>query len=148
MPIHKAIPQDAEALTTLTLTSKAYWGYGAAQMASWQDQLDFKNNYIENHQVYKLVTGETLIGYYSYVADKDVVVLDRLFVLPEYIGQGFGRKLVEDFLTRVKSAGHTKVVLEADPNAEGFYNALGFTTAHYLPTETQERFLPAMQLYL
>lgn len=148
MPIHKATPQDADVLTSLTLKSKAHWGYNAAQMAAWQAQLDFRDNYIENHEVYKLVVNNVLVGYYSYFNNNDAIVLDKLFVLPQYIGKGFGRLLVEDFLQRIRNTGHTKVTLEADPNAEGFYATFGFKTTHYEPTETEERFLPAMELIL
>jgi GNAT superfamily N-acetyltransferase len=148
MNVLKATPQDANALTILTLQSKAHWGYTPQQMAAWQEQLTITPAYIKSHEVYKLVEHETITGYYSYYTDAGATVLDNLFVLPVYIGKGFGRQLLEDFLIRTKAAGTSKITADADPNAEGFYTAFGFKTIGYKVTQIEGRFLPVMELML
>ncbi|KOS07593.1 hypothetical protein AM493_17275 [Flavobacterium akiainvivens] len=147
MTIVKATPQDFDTLTTLTLQSKAHWGYTPQQMSSWQEKLTITPAYIDKHEVYKLVTGNTITGYYSYYLDDDCV-LDNLFVLPEYIGKGCGRRLIEDFLSRIKKEGVTKITADADPNAEGFYTAFGFKTIGHKVTQIEGRFLPVMEFVL
>lgn len=146
----KATPQDARALTSLTLQSKAYWGYTTQQMALWQDQLTITPVYLKNHDVRKLVKKDTNIitGYYSYYKEGNTVVLDNLFVLPGYIGLGVGRRLLEDFLHSMKQAGNTLITVDADPNAEGFYAAFGFKTIGHKVTQIEGRFLPVMELGL
>jgi hypothetical protein len=144
MILLKATPKDAQTLTSLTLKSKAYWGYTPQQMALWQDQLTVTPVYIKNHEVCKLVKKDTdsITGYYSYYEEGNTIVLDNLFVLPDYIG----RKLLEDFLHRMKQAGTTLVTADVDPNAEGFYAAFGFKTIGHKITQIEGRVLPVMEL--
>lgn len=90
-----------------------------------------------------------VVGYYSYVIlEENVVQLDNLFVLPEYIGTGLGTFLMNDFLDRCKALKFQKVVLEADPNAENFYKKHGFKTIGQIETSIKDRFLPIMELHL
>lgn len=55
--------------------------------------------------------------------------LDSLAVLPEFRGQGIGRKLVSAFCSRAFAQGHECVGLLVDyenPKAEKLYSSLGF----------------------
>lgn len=122
MEITKANAEDHAVLTSITFQSKAYWGYSAAQMALWKEALTITATYILNHRVYKLVDGNRILGYYAYFLEKeDVVRMDNLFVLPEYIGRGLGSFLMRDFIARIQAENWLKVVLEAEPHAEKFY---------------------------
>ena len=67
-------------------------------------------------------------------------------MLPEYIGKGFGNYLMLDFLNRIKENRDVKkILLDADPNAEKFYQKFGFTTIGQLETSIKNRFLPIME---
>lgn len=147
--ISKATTDDAEILTDITKKSKAHWGYSNEQMESWSSQLTIATNYIGTNEVYKLVMNDLVVGYYSYVVlEENVVQLDNLFLLPEYIGTGLGTFLMSDFLDRCKALKFQKVVLEADPNAENFYKKQGFKTIGQIKTTIKDRFLPIMELHL
>jgi len=147
--ISKATTEDSEILTDITKKSKAHWGYSNKQMESWSSQLTITTNYIEISEVYKLVINDLVVGYYSYVIlEENVVQLDNLFVLPEYIGKGLGTFLMSDFLDRCKALKFQKVVLDADPNAENFYKKHGFITVGQIETSIKDRFLPIMELNL
>ena len=147
MKIEKATQEDHHILTEITKKSKAFWGYSAEQMTIWSDALTISEEYIETHFVYKLIQENQAIGYYSYYFENEKTIkLDNLFLLPEFIGKGIGNQLMTDFLQRIKEIPTIeKVLLDADPNAEKFYQKFGFTTIGQLETATKNRFLPIME---
>lgn len=147
MKIEKATQEDHQVLTEITKKSKAFWGYSAEQMTIWSDALTISEEYIETHFVYKLIQENQVIGYYSYYFENEKTIkLDNLFLLPEFIGKGIGNQLMTDFLHRIKEIPTIeKVLLDADPNAEKFYQKFGFTTIGQLETATKKRFLPIME---
>ena len=51
--------------------------------------------------------------------------LEALFVEPRCIGQGFGRLLVEHAKSVALDMGASQLIIQGDPNAEGFYLAAG-----------------------
>lgn len=70
--------------------------------------------------------------------------LEMLFLLPQYIGQGVGRKLIEFGIEKYQVSEVT--VNEQNPKAIGFYEHLGFKT--YKRTETDEQGRPFPLLYM
>lgn len=145
--ILRADPQDFELLTQLTLLSKAYWGYTSEQMTAWHDELKVTPEFVNRNAVFKLCQDADCIAYYAYIVKTpETVHLESLFVLPEYIDQGVGKILMEDFLARIKKQDFQRVTLEADPNAEFFYEKYGFEVIGKKETTIPGRHLPLMQL--
>ena len=70
--------------------------------------------------------------------------LEMLFLLPQYIGQGVGRKLIEFGIEMYQINEVT--VNEQNPKAIGFYEHLGFKT--YKRTETDVQGRPFPLLYM
>lgn len=121
MTIQKAIPSDHEILTQITKKSKAYWEYSNEQIEIWAQFLTVSKEYIETNPVYNLVAEDQIVGYYSFFHESEnTIKLDNLFVLPEFIGKGFGKVLMNDFLLRIKDQNVQKIVLNSEPNAEIF----------------------------
>ncbi len=149
MLIKKAHIHDSEILTQITMASKAFWGYSDEQMAIWSDSLCITETYIETKEVYKLIMDKAVIAYYSfYEQNLCELKLDNLFILPEFIGKGFGSILMKDFLTRIQNMGIKKIILESDPHAEKFYEKFGFARVGKIETSIKDRFLPLMELKL
>ena len=150
MKIEKANNNDHKILTKITKESKSFWGYSLEQMEQWNQLLTISQNYLNTHFVYKLILKEEIIGYYSYfLIDEKNIHLDNLFILPKYIGKGFGKYLIQDFFDRIKEHKTIeKVILEADPNAEIFYQKLGFNTIKKIETSIKNRLLPLMEFRL
>jgi GNAT superfamily N-acetyltransferase len=147
MEIIKADIADSEILTTITKKSKAYWGFSEEILKEWEDLLTITEDYIENNEVHKLVENGQFIGYYSYFStDQNTVVLDNMFILPEFIGKGFGKVLMNHFLANIAQRGFNKITLEAEPNAENFYKTFGFETIGHLESSIKGRYLPIMEL--
>lgn len=147
MNILKAETEDSELLTTITKRSKAYWGFSEEILKEWEHLLSISKDYIEKNMVYKLVENENIIGYYSYFPiDEKTIKLDNLFILPEFIGKGFGKTLMNDFLEKANRLGIKKITLDAEPNAENFYKNFGFETVGQLESSIKDRYLPIMEL--
>ena len=70
--------------------------------------------------------------------------LEMLFLAPQYIGKGVGRKLIEYGIEQYQINEVT--VNEQNPNAIGFYEHLGFKT--YKRTEFDEQGRPFPLLYM
>lgn len=149
MTVEKANIADNEILTTITKKSKAYWGYSDEQIQKWDKNLTISQDYIREHNVFKLVDNDLIMGYYSYFFENDKTVkLDNLFVLPEYIGKGFGKYLLLDFLNRMKEIGIEKITLDSEPNAAEFYLKMGFVKVGEFETSIKNRFMPIMEMKL
>jgi GNAT superfamily N-acetyltransferase len=147
MKLEKANSADNEVLTAITKKSKAYWGYSDEQIEIWSESLTITPTYIETQSVYKLVVDTKIVGYYSFFYEGEhTIKLDNLFILPEYIGKGFGRMLVDDFLILVKRTNVNKIILDSEPNAEMFYAKLGFVKVGEIETSIKNRYLPIMEL--
>jgi ribosomal protein S18 acetylase RimI-like enzyme len=147
MEIIKAEISDDETLTTITKKSKAYWGFSENILKEWEHLLTVTKDYIEKNVVFKLVQNDQIIGYYSYFSiDEHTVKLDNIFVLPEFIGKGFGKILMNDFLDKINQLDINKITLDAEPNAEIFYKTFGFETIGQLESSIKDRYLPIMEL--
>ncbi|MDR6845834.1 GNAT family N-acetyltransferase [Flavobacterium granuli] len=149
MEIKEASTNDNEVLTEITKKSKAYWGYSEEQILKWSDNLTISKDYIENNFVFKLVNNNEIVGYYSFIIKEEKnIILDNLFILPEYIGKGFGKYLMIDFLNRMKNKNFEKITLDAEPNAENFYIKIGFKKIGEFETSIKDRFMPIMEMNL
>jgi N-acetylglutamate synthase-like GNAT family acetyltransferase len=147
--IERATINDNEILTEITKKSKAFWGYSEEQMLKWDADLTISKAYIESNHVFKLLNDATVIGYYAYsIKEEKVAKLDNLFVLPGYIGKGFGKYLTDDFLNRVRSQGFKKIILDSEPNATEFYLKMGFEKIGQFETSIKNRFMPIMEMKL
>ncbi len=145
--IEKANRTDAEKITNLTIRSKNYWNYGDKQIAEWKDELTITSKYVDDNQVYKLTKDNELIGFYAFQPKNNKIIkLNFLFIEPKYIGKEYGKLLMTDFLKRIEETDYEKITLDADPNAEKFYERVGFKTVGKLKSSIKNRFLPIMEM--
>lgn len=144
--IFSAEINDADELTTIALQSKAYWNYTDELIESWRDDLTVTPNMIQEMLVYKYVTNEQIQGFYILNQPKDKSIeLEFLFILPEAIGKGIGKKLLKHAFQQAKQLNSTTMTLLADPNAESFYNHYGFIRVAEKESSIPNRFLPVME---
>jgi len=74
----------------------------------------------------------------------DACELDGLFVEPDRMRGGIGRRLVEDATRIAHERGATRIDVVANPQAVAFYEAIGFRPVG----EAQTRFGPAPRMSL
>jgi GNAT superfamily N-acetyltransferase len=124
--IRPAIPADAEALTAVARAGKRHWGYPEAWLEAWGDLLTITPEYLARNVVCcaEDATGR-VVGFYGLEHDGDRFRMEDLFLAPAAIGCGLGRQLFEHAVATARALGATLLVIEADPNAEGFYLRMG-----------------------
>ncbi|MFK8036778.1 MAG: GNAT family N-acetyltransferase [Crocinitomicaceae bacterium] len=147
MKIEKAQNTDSKNLTELTIRSKSHWGYSSEQINKWKDDLTIPTEYIDQYEVYKLMQGQKVIGYYSYKEVEDKIIkLDNIFLEPSFIGKGLGKIMMNHFFKIIEVSKYETIRLDSDPNAEKFYQNLGFKVIGRLESSIPNRFLPIMEL--
>jgi GNAT superfamily N-acetyltransferase len=66
-----------------------------------------------------------VVGFYSLAGEPPAGVLDLMFVDPDHIRRGIGRRLWAHTVDTARGAGLVSFSLDADPFAEPFYLAMG-----------------------
>ena len=69
--------------------------------------------------------GELLAFYAFNYVDYQTAELEALFVEPQYIGSGIGRRMIEHAKSTARSRRVTRIIIQGDPHAERFYLAIG-----------------------
>ncbi len=94
----------------------------AGQRVHWQNTLD--------SNLHKIIeVDNTPIGLYAAKEDANQVILDLLFITPEYQGNGIGSALVDQLIAdaKKKSKSLTLDVLKSNTKAKTFYEDKGFS---------------------
>ncbi len=125
--IRPARPGEAAALSELALRSKAHWGYDAEFLERVRPLLTFQERDLLGAGVRVLASAHGAVGVYRVSGTPPAGELEDLWLEPELIGQGWGRRLLEDALALAAELGFSSLVIEAEPHAEGFYARLGAT---------------------
>ncbi|MBL8155290.1 MAG: GNAT family N-acetyltransferase [Anaerolineae bacterium] len=140
--IRRARPDEAEALTGLFWRSKAHWGYDEAFMARVRETLRITPEIIEQQHVYVLETDGRIAGFYALHVLPDRLHLEDLFIEPDQIGMGYGRRLFDHAVEVGRRLGYDSFTLESDPNAEEFYLKLGAIRVGEHESAIPGRFIP------
>ncbi|MGI8565423.1 MAG: GNAT family N-acetyltransferase [Pyrinomonadaceae bacterium] len=125
--IRRALAIESVMLSELALRSKAHWGYDADFLEKCRAELTLSPAYITENHVYVVVESECVIGFYSMKAAEDYVELDHLFVEPGALDRGYGRSLWQHAVATASRLGYSQIVIQSDPHAESFYQAMGAT---------------------
>ncbi len=137
---------DAKQLTEIALISKAFWGYSNELIESWREDLTITSKMISDFSVYKFLVDDAIAGFYVLNPPKEKTIeLEMLFVLPEFIGKGIGKKLLHHSFEKVKEHKVKSMTLLADPNAVSFYCSQGFYEIDKKESSIPNRFLPVLQ---
>jgi GNAT superfamily N-acetyltransferase len=144
----RASPGDAGGLTSLTIASKSHWGYGQEFMDRARPSLTVTGQYLEANDCWVAEADGGAIGWFSLVKMPNALLLDNFFLSPAHIGSGVGRLMWQEALNRAESLGAGRVVLEADPNAAGFYERMGARRTGSVKVPSTNRELPVYEVHL
>jgi GNAT superfamily N-acetyltransferase len=118
-------PDEAAGLGDLALRSKAHWGYDREFLEACRTELMFAPTDVVLRRIHVAERAGRILGFYSLDGDAPNGEIGNLWVTPEAIGTGLGRKLWDHAIERASSAGFAVLRIDADPFAEGFYLAMG-----------------------
>lgn len=149
--IRRAQPNEAEQLSELALRSKAHWNYDPAFLEACRKELTLTADLINAHSVYVVEEARQVAGFYVFrlCTESGGGVLDFLYVEPKSIGMGYGKGLWDHAVTTARELGLSSFTLEADPNAEAFYRAMGAERIGERESPASPgRMLPVMRYHL
>ena len=150
MSIRRARPEEAATLSQIALAAKRHWGYPERWMEIWKPQLTFSPEYFEANESWVAEINNAPIAFYTLLEKDGDAWMDNLWVSPEFIGKGIGKRLFLHALELSRGRGDRKMQLEADPNAVGFYEKMGMQKVGERVSEVEgrPRILPIMELEL
>ncbi|MFD1314059.1 GNAT family N-acetyltransferase [Namhaeicola litoreus] len=144
LKFRKAEIKDQSHLNQISLASKKYWGYPDEWIEQWKDDLFISIDDITQNTVQVAQFKEKIIGFCSVSEEGDFFEIDHLWILPEFVGKGYGKKLL-DYTLGLVSHSTKPIQVVSDPNAEGFYKKSGFITIGKIESYPPGRFLPLMR---
>ncbi len=144
--IRRAAPGDADVLSRIAFSAKGHWGYPKRWMERWRDGLTITPGFVEHNEVHGVIVEGETVGFYALVGQAPTLELEHLWVSPEHMGLGLGRALFEHAVDTATDLGAETLGIEADPNAEGFYERMGATRVGEIVYELEgrERILPLL----
>ena len=125
MFIRRAKVEEAATLTEIALAAKRHWNYPEHWIELWRQELTVTSEFIKRHEVFIAIEHDQPVGFYALVTSDGITELDHLWVLPEWMGKGIGRQLMNHALDRAAAIGAERIEIVSDPNAEGFYRKAG-----------------------
>ena len=148
--IHRALAEDAAALSQIAFAAKAHWGYPERWLEIWKPQLTFSSEYFEQNESWMAEEDGVPMGFYTLQDKAGNAWIENLWVSPEFIGRGIGKQLFLYAAELSRQRDYKTLQLEADPNAVGFYKKMGMvqTRERHSEVESQPRILPVMEMNL
>ena len=123
--IRPAVPGDSGALGRIAHAAKAHWGYSAAQLEHWRDDLTVSAESIRRSPTVVAEIDGAPVGVLQIDDDATPWSLEHLWVDPPHMRRGVGRALLARAVELAATAGQMVLAIDADPNAEPFYLAAG-----------------------
>ena len=132
MTLRKATPQEAETLWNIrnqAIRHGCTTSYDAEVIARWTPDLmpeRYRQMVIE-YPFYVVEDEKGDVAATGYL-DLDTHCLEAIFTLPAALGKGMATMIIEALKQEARSRGITRLTLDATPNAQSFYQKLGFVT--------------------
>lgn len=126
--LRRAQPDDAAALTGIAFVAKRHWNYPEAWIRVWADLLTITPEYIREYPTFVISTDREILGFASIELTGSDALIQHLWVKPSAMKRGMGAALFAACETAASASGATRLSVESDPHAEGFYQRMGAVT--------------------
>ena len=148
--IERSLASDAQILTQIAKSAKRHWGYPEAWIQQWHAALTITPAAIAAQPTYHVREDGAIAGFYLLRLEGNAAHLDHLWIAPPAMGKGSGRLLYEHSEQVARESSARRIVIVADPNAEGFYRRMGAIRCgeEAAPIDGQPRFLPRLEKIL
>ena len=146
--ISRATVEYSNQLTEIAIFAKRHWNYPEAWIQHWLPQLTITEEYILANEVWMMLDGGKSIAFYALSQIEEGYELGHLWVLPEYIGKGIGKQLLQHAFERCKLLHISTLKIYADPNAQTFYEKMGAKKIDEYHSDLfgADRVLPVMEI--
>src|SRR5438874_5592483 len=123
--IRPANPDEGERLRAIAIAAKSYWGYDLDRVREWAAMGDFSPGGLRRKQIYVADVAGEAVGWAAAIDRGEVFWLEDLWIDPERMGQGVGRRLFQHTAARGRQSGAVRMEWEAERHALGFYEKMG-----------------------
>ena len=145
--IRSARPTEVEILSAIARSAKAHWGYPPEWLETWAADLIYTSRTLQEQDVI-VAESEQVIGVGSMSRRGPTAEVEGLWVCPEHMGRGVGRRLFEELARRAHDAGASMLRIVSDPHAEAFYRRMGALPRGTVPSRPEGRRLTLLVLAL
>ncbi|MEO1280871.1 MAG: GNAT family N-acetyltransferase [Pseudomonadota bacterium] len=119
--LHTELDQAAD----LCLRSKAHWGYGDAFLNTCRASLTITQTELMRDRIVVVTNKSHLAALAHVLWQTDECHLDKLFVDPDHMGLGLGRRLFHWAVKTARELNARALIIVSDPGAVEFYRSLG-----------------------
>lgn len=119
--IREARRNEVEELNELAIMSKSIWGYSAEFLERCRPHIRVDDQYLQRWPVRVATLEDRPVGFYSLKVVQGDNRLDNLWIHPDYIKQGIGRKLFRDAIRVAKAMKWQYFRMAGEPESVGFY---------------------------
>jgi len=145
MKLRAARPDEAGLLSELAVRAKGYWGYDAEFLRDCAVQLAVQPDEVAARRVTVAERDGVVLGFYALEGEPPTGVLDLMFVDPDHIRNGVGRRLWDHVVSTARDAGLSEFTIDSDPFAEPFYLTMGAVRTGSAPSAVRSgRELPRL----
>ncbi|MBC6448501.1 GNAT family N-acetyltransferase [Actinokineospora xionganensis] len=145
MLIRAATPAEAATLSELALRSKAHWGYDEAFLQACRAELTLRPDDVTAQRATVAQDGDQVVGFYTLSGHAPEGELGYLYVDPDHLGTGVGRRLWKHAVDTAQTLNLKRFTIDADPYAEDFYLKMGAVRIGSVPSgSVPGRLLPQM----
>lgn len=141
--IEKAKVKDLPMLNRIIWEAKKHWGYTDEQMEKWRSELTLQPLDLASQQFY-LIKSTAILGLCAIKEAADHYEVTHLWIDPQQMKKGLGKQLLKTSMALV-ALNDKPILVEADPNAEAFYQSQGFATYAKKASRIEGRFLHLMR---
>jgi GNAT superfamily N-acetyltransferase len=125
--ILRAREESVPAINALIARSKGYWTWPAGYLEQALALLTIDLDYLRTHPSLEVLDARgDLVCFVAIAVLDPSVVLDHLWVTPERIGCGIGRRACGYMIQFTKQHQWSELSVLPDPPSEGFYLRMGF----------------------
>lgn len=149
MRIRAGEAAEAAVLTDLALRSKGHWKYDAEFLAACREELTMRPAEVAARRTAVAEGDGRILGFTTLDGEPPEGAIGMMFVEPDTIGRGVGRRLFTHTMDEARRLGFTRLTIDADPNAEPFYRAMGAVRIGATPSGSiPGRELPLLEIAL
>jgi GNAT superfamily N-acetyltransferase len=148
--IRPAELSESDRLREIFTAAKSHWGYDRDRVAELAGDLDLSAEALREKEVFVAeVSGhDGLAGFATLIPRGEIAILDDLWIDPEFMGRGIGSALFHHLADRARGLGARRLEWETEPNAVGFYEAMGAVYVRDSEPTAWGRILPIMGIDL
>ena len=142
----RATRDDSDALTAIARAAKAHWGYPSDLLDLWGEDLTITPAFITENLVLCAVEDGIIVGFAAARPCDDGWELEHLWVMPDHMAHGVGRRLFAEVVEALRALGVRSLRIVSDPHAEGFYRHMGARVVGEVESTPPGRRLPLLTL--